>query len=96
MAKNDELMKKPRVKLTKAEVAFALRRGDYWDTHSLADVWAQTKPVQMDVDLRTSTILVHLKPELAAKVEGAARRKRLSVDRWLARLMERELVGSEH
>jgi predicted HicB family RNase H-like nuclease len=85
-------MNKPKLKLTEAEAALALREGDYWDKHSLAEVWEKTRPVQMDVDLQTRSILIRMGPRLAAQLEKTARRQRLSVEKWLTRLMERELA----
>ena len=85
-------MKKPRVKLAGGEIAFALREGAYWDKHSVAGVWQQTTPVEMTVDLQTSTLLIHLPTRLASRLEETAKRQRLSVGKWLTRMVERELA----
>jgi predicted HicB family RNase H-like nuclease len=87
-------MRKPKAKVTRAEVAFARHEGKYWDDHSLAEAWTQTRAVEMDVELQASTLLIHLEPRLAARLESAARKKRLSLETWLNRAVERELAHS--
>ena len=84
-------MRKAKAKVTRAEAVFARREGKYWDDHSLAESWAQTRAVEMDVELQASTLLIHLEPRLAARLESASRKKRLSLETWLNRAVEREL-----
>lgn len=44
-----EAMSMRKTKISKAR-SFQ-EAGDYWDTHDLSEVWDQTEPVEMDVDL---------------------------------------------
>jgi hypothetical protein len=46
--------------------------GEYWDTHSLADHWDQTSPVEFELDVQSSTFYFPVDRELAAKVRVVA------------------------
>ena len=85
-------MKKRKLKLTREEIAFALKRGAYWDTHSLADVWDKTKPVKMDVAIEDSYLLIPVNSRLAKNLDKLAGKKRQSVEEWLNRAVEKELA----
>ena len=89
-------MKEQKLKLTHPEVTAALREGEYWDQHSLADVWDQTRPVKMDVDLTHSYLLMPLTPQLASKIERLLTRKGTSLEKWLAQVVNKELAAASH
>ncbi len=46
---------------------------DYWDTHDLAEIWDQTEPVDIDVDIREEVTLYPLGEPLAAGLNARAR-----------------------
>jgi hypothetical protein len=92
MRKNDGCMNKRRTKVTEKDGAFALKEGAYWDRHSLAEAWDQTRPVKVEVNIKHSYLLLHLKPAVASKLERAAHRQHLSVEKWLAQIVEKEVA----
>ena len=85
-------MKKRKVELTKGEIAFALKEGEYWDSHSVADVWDQTKPVAMEFEAIESCIVIPVNSRLAKNLDKLASKKRQSVEEWLNRAVEKELA----
>ena len=89
-------MKKRKVRLTKAEIAFALKEGEYWDTHSVADVWDQTKPVEMEFEVTESCIVIPVSSRLAKQLDKLVSRKRQSVEEWLNRAVDKELAAASH
>jgi len=60
---------------------------EFWDTHSLADYWDETREVEIEVRAPRRR-RVTLAPELAAKVAERARREGISVETlinlWIA------------
>ena len=62
--------------------------GEFWDTHSLADYWDQTKEVRVKVDLKRKVFLTALEPALFRKLGEYARRNGVSsetlINVWLA------------
>ncbi len=89
-------MKKRKVKLTKEEVAFALKEGEYWDTHSVADIWEQTKPVEMEFDEVDSCIVIPVTSRLAKQLDKLVSKKKQSVEEWLSHAVEKELAAASH
>jgi hypothetical protein len=61
---------------------------EFWDAHSLADYWDQTREVHFDVDLQRRVVLVPLEQSLADRLAAMARRQGLStetlVNLWLS------------
>ena len=62
--------------------------GEFWDIHSLADYWDQTREVNFEVDLKRRIHLVPLEKSLAEQLAERARAQGLStetlVNLWLA------------
>jgi hypothetical protein len=87
-------MKKRNVKLTRAELKWALDEGDYWDSHSLADTWEQTRPVEMDIDLEQECYLVALDPELARRLARYSNGKGISAQTLLNLWIQERLSKS--
>ncbi|MCX7047197.1 MAG: CopG family antitoxin [Candidatus Sumerlaeota bacterium] len=54
--------------------------GEFWDTHDLTDYLDQTRPVQLDVDLKTHRYLTALEPELAQQLLARARQRGVSTE----------------
>src|SRR5690349_6743523 len=46
--------------------------GEYWDTHSLADHWEQTSPVEFEVDVKSSTLYFPVDRFLAKRLRELA------------------------
>jgi hypothetical protein len=46
--------------------------GEYWDTHSLADRWAETSSAEFDMDANSSTLYFPVDRLLADKLRTAA------------------------
>ena len=76
-------MSKRKVELTRAERRWALRRGEHWDSHSVADVWPQTRKAHFEVELQRESFVVALEPKLARRLTNAATRKGISPHKLL-------------
>jgi len=46
--------------------------GEYWDTHSLADHWEQTSPVEFELDVKSSTLYFPVDRFLAERLREMA------------------------
>jgi hypothetical protein len=53
---------------------------EFWETHSLADYWDQTREVDFDVDLESRVVLVPLEHDLANRLAALARQQGLSIE----------------
>ena len=49
--------------------------GEFWDTHSLADYWDQTKPAEFKVDIRSEVTYYPLASGLAIEIRRRAKRQ---------------------
>ena len=65
---------------------------EFWNTHSLADYWDETKSVEFKVSLQRSTILLPLEQGIAKRLSEAARRQGISAetlaDLWLSERLQ--------
>ncbi|MBC8233911.1 hypothetical protein H8E77_30550 [bacterium] len=52
---------------------------EFWDTHSLADYWDDTKEVEFEVDITKEPRWIELDEEVAKKVYGIAKQNNISV-----------------
>ena len=61
---------------------------EFWDTHSLADLWDETEEVDFTVHIKGSTVLIPLEQKLAERLRDVARQQGLSaetlVNLWLS------------
>ena len=64
----------------------------FWDNHSISDYWAQTAPVQFDVDLRKNRNIVTLEDSISRKIRKEARRRKISSNTLVQRILEKQLV----
>lgn len=53
---------------------------EFWDTHSLADYWDLTRPVNFKVNLKTRRYLVALEPRLMKQVNHRAQAAGISAE----------------
>ena len=68
--------------------------GEYWDEHDLSDHWAETRPVEFDVDVRSSSIYFALQRNLAERLRRAADAQGVTPE-TLLNLWVQERVGGE-
>lgn len=66
-------MRKNKTTISKATTYKAI--GEFWDTHSLADYWDQTKPVEFDVDIQSEVTYYPLARGLSAQMRKMAKRQ---------------------
>jgi len=52
---------------------------EFWDTHSLADYWDDTKEVEFEVDIAKEPRWIELDEEVAKKVYEIAKQNNISV-----------------
>ncbi len=78
-----------RTSISKAESPEEI--GEFWDTHSLADYWDQTKEAEFEVRAKRMR-RVTLDPDIYARVEAEARARGILpetlVNVWLAERLE--------
>ena len=67
--------------------------GEFWDQHSLADHWKETREVDFEVDLQSSTIYFPVERSLAQKLRSVAESRGISPEALLQQLVE-EGVGN--
>ncbi len=70
--------------------------GDYWDTHDLAEVWDQTKPVAFEVDIESEQIYYRLDRELSDQVVSVAHARGISSETLLNSWIQEKLQQSVH
>ena len=62
--------------------------GEFWDEHSLADYWDQTKEVHFDVEIEEEPRYIILERRLAKKINEWAKKEKVSpeilVNLWVA------------
>jgi hypothetical protein len=80
--------------LTQGEIDFALKTGEHWDHHSLAEVWDKTKPADFEVAIEGSYVLIPLSDRLASRVEQCASRNGVSMRRWVSAALQKQLAAS--
>ncbi len=56
---------------------------DYWDTHSFADYFEDTGPVEIEVRLARRKILLEIDRDLSEKLKKIARKKKQSYDKLI-------------
>lgn len=66
-------MRKNKTTISKATTYKAI--GEFWDTHSLADYWDQTKPAEFDVDIRSEVTYYPLARGLSVQIRKMAKRQ---------------------
>jgi hypothetical protein len=83
-------MKNGRSSISKARTYKEI--GEYWDTHSLSDVWEKGYDVEMQVDISSQQFLFPLDKELSSRVRAIARQRGVS-SATLLNLWVKEMVG---
>ncbi|MEN8215932.1 MAG: CopG family antitoxin [Pseudomonadota bacterium] len=83
---------KPLTSISKADTIEEI--ANFWDTHSLADYWEQTYPVEFEVRAKRRQRIT-LAPELYTQVEKEARVRGISSE-TLVHLGLMEWLASHH
>jgi hypothetical protein len=62
--------------------------GEFWDEHSLADYWDQTKEVYFDIEIEEEPRYIVLERKLAKKINEWAKKEKVSpeilVNLWVS------------
>ncbi|MEW5718455.1 MAG: CopG family antitoxin [Chloroflexota bacterium] len=66
-------MKRSKTSISKATTYKEI--AEFWDTHSLADYWEQTKPAEFQVNIQSEVIYYPLAHGLAAQIRKRAKRQ---------------------
>lgn len=66
--------------------------GEYWDEHDLADVWDQTEPVEMELDLESDRRYYPIELTMAKKISELAKRQGVSAETLLNLWVKEKLV----
>ena len=69
--------------------------GEYWDEHDLADVWDQTEPVEMEMDLQSERRYYPIEKSMARKISELAERQGISAE-TLLNLWVKEKLAVAH
>jgi len=67
---------------------------EYWDTHSLADHWDETSPVEFELDIQSSTLYFPVDRKLADRLRAVASEHGISTE-TLLNLWLQEKVAEE-
>lgn len=74
-------MKKSKTSISKAATYEEI--GRFWDTHSLADHWSQTKPVDFQVNIESEVTYYPLADGLSSQIRKMAKRQGVSPETLL-------------
>jgi hypothetical protein len=66
--------------------------GEYWDEHDLGEVWEQTEPVTLEVDLRSSVTYYPIETTLSAKLRSLAAQRGVSPETLLNLWVQEKLT----
>ena len=65
---------------------------EFWDTHSTADYWDQTRPVEFEISPQARRrYLVAIDPELLMRIQQLAQRRGLTTESLVNLLLEQRL-----
>ena len=69
---------------------------EYWDTHSLADHWGQTSPVEFELDVKSSTLYFPVDRVLADKLRACAASHGVSTETLLNLWLQERVADEAH
>ena len=65
---------------------------EFWDTHSLADYWDQTEPVEFEFDPKARRhYLVAIDPDVLARIRTVAKQKGMQTESLINLWLEQHL-----
>lgn len=71
--------------------------GEFWDSHDVTDVWEQTRPVDMVVEIESEATYHAVEPTLSARLRKLANSRGISTETltnlWLREKLEAELAS---
>ena len=69
--------------------------GEYWDTHSLSEIWEKTKKVKFDVRIESEVTYYAVEKSLSEKVQSIAKKQGVSSDTlinlWIQQKIQEQL-----
>ena len=74
-------MRKSKTSISKATTYRQI--SEFWDTHSLADYWDQTKPIEFQVDIKSEITFYPLADKLSTQIRRVARRQGIAPETLL-------------
>jgi len=74
-------MRKNKTPISKATTYRQI--AEFWDTHSIADYWDQTKPVEFEVDIQSEITYYPLASKLSSQVQRVAKRQGIAPETLL-------------
>ncbi len=84
-------MRKSRTSISKATSYKEI--GEFWDTHSLADYWDQTKPAEFEVEIESEITFYPLARRLSEQVQRHAKRQGMNpvalLNQWIEEKLEK-------
>ena len=66
--------------------------GEFWDTHSAADYWAEMEEEEMEFDIQKRTFLVPVNSRIYQLAKQQAEAEHSTVEQIINTLLNRELV----
>lgn len=66
--------------------------GEFWDTHSAADYWAEMEEEEMEFDIQKRTFLVPVNSRIYQLAKKQAEAEHSTVEQIINTLLNRELV----
>lgn len=69
--------------------------GEYWDTHSLADHWDETHPVEFELDVQSSFLYFPVDRVLAEKLRTVANSHGVSMETLLNMWLQEKMADEE-
>lgn len=69
---------------------------EYWDTHSLADHWDQTCPVEFELDVQSSALYFPVDRLLADKLKAVASTHGVSAETLLNLWLQERVAEETH
>ena len=86
---NGEDMSKGRSSISKASSYEEI--AEFWDTHDFSDYWAQSEPVEFEIDIQGEEIYYAIDRELSTKIQYIAKKHGISADTLINLWLQEEL-----
>ena len=69
--------------------------GEYWDTHSLDEVWDQTKPVEFEIDIRSERRYYPIEKTLSQRLHQIAEAQGVSSETLINLWVQEKVAQSK-
>jgi len=67
--------------------------GEYWDTHDAGEIWEQTEPAELEVDLRQERVYYPVGRSLSERIAEIAREQGISAETLLNLWVQEKVLG---